>query len=73
MESYVTLVFSTGDNRKASLRIPKANPEISSGAIKTAMNQIIAAGAISSKNGIVNGSVKAVLNRVTTKEYDIAE
>jgi hypothetical protein len=71
MDNFLVMKFNTENGKSHSIRIPKANPDVTLGAVKSAMNQILGAGAVKSKNGALVSPEKAYLQKVTVKEYAV--
>ena len=72
MGNVCILTFGTEGGKTVSLRVPRANPAMASGDVKAAMGQIIAAKAIKTDSGDINGMVKATLRYTETVDYDIS-
>ena len=72
MSNVCFLTFGTEGGKTVSLRIPRANPAMTSGDVKAAMSQIIAAKAIKTDSGDINGMVRAALRHMENVDYDLS-
>ena len=53
------------------IRVPRANPDLTDAAAKAAMDRILAAGAVRTKNGPITAKIKSVLQQVAVTNYDV--
>ena len=72
MSNTCVLTFGTEGGKTVSLRIPRANPAMTSGDVQAAMSQIITAKAIKTDSGDINGMIKASLQHTETIDYDVS-
>ena len=71
MDANCVLTFGTEGGRSVSIRIPKADPDMTQAAARNAMDQILGAAAIQTSSGLINSRVKAILEKVSTISYDV--
>lgn len=72
MNTYISMTFLTSENRKKTIRISKADPNVESSLISEVMDRFIQCGCIITNLGIVVQKISAKLTTTTITEIKLS-